>query len=247
MNTTIRTTARTLTLTGALAASLFTATTMAQTPEAAGCAGVSTPAAGAMGGMDMGTPGAMGGMDMGTPGAMDMDMEVEFDQMYIDMMIGHHGGIIGLAEVAQAEVQDPRLQEIARTIIDVQSAEQEELSGLRAEWYGSPEPAPMDDMMMSMMMEAMPGMGTADEMMMQMDPAQQVQAFCAAEDKDLAFIDMTIAHHQMAITSSEAALEQAVHPEITAFAERVIADQQAEIDELEAIRAELTGEATPAS
>ena len=36
-------------------------------------------------------------------------------------------------------------------------------------------------------------------------------------------------------------------PEIQAFAERVITDQQREIDELETIQAELTGEAPPAS
>lgn len=242
MNLSLRKTTRTLAIAGALTASSLGVTAFAQTPETgvASCADVATPAA---------SSGTMGqGMEgMGTPGAMDMNMEVEFDQMYIDMMIAHHGGIIGLAGVAQNEVQDPRLQEIAKTIIEVQSAEREELSALRAGWYGSPEPAAMDDMMMGMMMEAMPGMGSSEEMMMQMDPTAQVQAFCAAEDKDVAFIDMTIAHHQMAIDSSEIALEQAVHPELKTIAENVISAQQAEIDELEAIRADLTGEATPAS
>jgi len=101
--------------------------------------------------------------------------------------------------------------------------------------------------MMSMMMEAMPGMGSAEEQMQIMDAQWQVQTFCAAEDYDLAFIDQTIPHHQMAIDASEIALDQAVHPEIAAIAQEVIDAQQAEIDELETIRAELTGEASPAA
>ena len=74
-----------------------------------------------------------------------------------------------------------------------------------------------------------------------------IEAFCAAEDKDLAFIEQVIPHHQMAIDTSQAALEHAVHPELVTIAEDVIAAQEAEIVELEAIRADLTGEATPAS
>jgi uncharacterized protein (DUF305 family) len=234
MNTKMHKILRTLAMTGVLTTTMMGVSAVAQTPEAVGCGPVGTPAA---------TPGMME-HDMGTQAMMH---EMEFDQLYIDMMIPHHESIIAMAEVALTELEDPRLQEIAQTIIDTQEPEQDELAALRNEWYGSMEPAPMDAMMMSMMMEAMPGMGSADAMMMQMNPELQVQAFCAAEDKDLAFIDMTIPHHQMAVDASEIAVEQAVHPEIQAFAERVIADQQREIDELEEIRAELIGEATPAT
>jgi hypothetical protein len=45
--------------------------------------------------------------------------------------------------------------------------------------------------------------------------------------------------------ASEAALQQAVHPEIRDFAQRVIDAQQREIDELTAIRQELYDSATP--
>ena len=60
-------------------------------------------------------------------------------------------------------------------------------------------------------------------------------------------IDLTISHHQMAIMASQAAREQATHEEIRAVAERVIQDQQREIDELQMIRSERTGGGTPAS
>jgi len=79
----------------------------------------------------------------------------------------------------------------------------------------------------------------------QMDAATQVTSFCSASDPDLAFIDLVIPHHESAIAASETALDQATHHRIRDFAKRVIADQQAEIEQLTAIRAELTGEATP--
>jgi uncharacterized protein (DUF305 family) len=245
----MKTTFRTLALAGVLGASLLgaQASTTAQTP-AAGCGAAATPAAGMMD-HGMSTP-AMDhgghGMDMATPGAMH-GQHVEFDQMYIDMMIPHHESVMALAETALPELTDPRLKEIAQAIIDAQGPEIAELEQLRAEWYGSPEPAAMDDAMMGMMMEAMPGMGSAEHQMQVMSAEWQVQTFCAAANKDLAFIDQVIPHHQMAIDSSEIAVEKAVHPELKAIAERVITDQEAEIDELEAIRADLTGAATPAS
>jgi uncharacterized protein (DUF305 family) len=180
-----------------------------------------------------------GGMSMSTPMA-SMAMDVEFDQLYIDMMIPHHGSVVALAEAALPRLTDPRLVQIAETIIETQTAEQAEMERYRQQWYGSAEPMPMDMHTMEMMMQAMPGMGSSMTDMANMMSAEwQVSTFCAAADPDLAFIDQVIPHHQMAIASSRDALERAVHPEIVAFAQRVIEDQQREIAELEQIRSEL--------
>ena len=175
-------------------------------------------------------------------------MAVEVDQLYIDMMLPHHGSIVALAEAALPELTDPRLQEMAQSIIGTQTAEQQELEQYREEWYGSAEPVALDQHMMDMMTVAMPSMESSmDAMMNQMSADYQVATFCAAEDPDLAFIDQTFPHHQMAIDASMDVLEKAVHPEIAEFAQKVIDAQQQEIDELTAIRAELTGEGTPVS
>jgi len=183
----------------------------------------------------------MSGMDMGTP-TSDMEMgEVELDQLYIDMMIPHHASIVALSQAALPRLTDERLIEIARTIIDTQTAEQEELRRYREEFYGDPEPMAMEGQTMDMMMEAMSGMGSMEDMSFQMDSQAQVNAFCAAENPDLAFIDLTIPHHEMAIAASEIALEQAIHQEIKDFSQRVIDAQQAEIDELLEIRKDLAG------
>jgi uncharacterized protein (DUF305 family) len=190
----------------------------------------------------------MEGMMMSTPAAGGHDMagaKIEFDQLYIDMMIPHHQSIIALAEAAQDRLTDERLVAIAENIISSQQAENEELQDYREQWYGSRTTMPMDGSMMDMMGMMMPGMGDMEAMAAMMDADALVAAFCAGEDADLTFIDLTIPHHQMAIMASQAALEQATHEEIREVAERVIEDQQREIDDLTTIRAELTGEGTP--
>jgi uncharacterized protein (DUF305 family) len=203
---------------------------------------------------DMADMQDMGSMSMGTASNASSTevstMPMEFDLHYIDMMIPHHLSIIGLAQAALPTLTDPRLQAIAQDIIDNQDTEIDELKGYRQTWYGSPEPLPMDDAMMQMMMTMMPtmaAMSSMDQMTAEMNAQAQVQAFCSADDPDLAFIDLTIPHHQMAIASSQDALSMATHQELKDFAQNVIDAQQQEIDELTQIRAELTDGATPAA
>jgi uncharacterized protein (DUF305 family) len=129
----------------------------------------------------------------GSHGAMEMD----FDLMYIDMMILHHGSVVALANVALPELTDPRLQEMAGNIISAQSEEITQLTEWRTEWYGSADPMPMDEAMMDQMMVMMPGMGDATDMMNQMDADYQVSTFCAASDPDLAFIELVIPHDRL--------------------------------------------------
>lgn len=207
-------------------------------------------AASPMAGMMMEPAGdmPMGDMPMGasTPMAGMGHMAMEIDQMYIDMMIPHHQSIIAMSEAALPRLSDERLREIAQAVIITQQPEIDELRGHREALYGDANPMPMDGGMASAMMEMMPGMsGTMDEMAMQMSAGALVAEFCAAENADLAFVDLTIPHHQMAIEASEAVLEQAVHPEIRDVAQRVIDAQEREIETLTEIRAELTDSAMP--
>ena len=195
------------------------------------------------------TPGAMAHeMPMaGTPAAGIDHMVMEFDQMYIDMMIPHHQSIIAMAQAALPQLQDDRLLEIAQAVIEDQGAEIVQLQEYREAWYGDPNPMPMDEAMLAAMDEMKPGMGDSESMATMMDAEALVAAFCVAENSDLGFIDLTIPHHEMAIQASEAAMEQAAHDEIRMVAESVIEDQQREIDELTAIRQEFTEAATPSA
>lgn len=225
------------------------------------CASVGAPSAAGSAGTMPGGPGMAGG---NAPAGQNRP----FDEAYIDMMIPHHASIIALAEAARGRLTDPRLVQIANDIVSSQQGEIATLRADGAKWYGSPDAMPMGGDVLGMLgMAGMTGnaggsgmtggdaggsgmMGHAGaqepEAMVLMDARALVAEFCAAENPDLAFIDLAIPHHQMAITASEAALKEATHEEIRAIAREVIAAQQREIDEMRAIRAELTGAATPA-
>jgi uncharacterized protein (DUF305 family) len=191
---------------------------------------------------------AMGNMPMmtGTPMA-GMGHMMPVDQMYIDMMIPHHQSIIAMAEAAMPRLTDERLREIAQAVIATQRPEIDALRDYRQQLFGDSMPMPMDSAMMEAMMQIMPGMpGTMPQMASMMNAGDLVATFCAAENPDLAFIDLVITHHQMAIAASQSALAQADNQEIQDIAQDVIDAQQLEIETLVEIRAEIAGEATPA-
>ena len=239
--------ARWLSLAGvvALVAGLLTAVMAPHAPAAAGqatpaaCPTGATPAAGMDPG-DVATPAAgTDHRDMATPAALESDL------VYIDMMLPHHGSVVALAEVALPLLTSPELRVIATAIIATQTAESAELVGYREQFYGSGEPLPMSEIM-----PAMAGlMPEAHDLMMMdmdlMDATALVASFCAqtagAEPgtADRVFIDFVIPHHESAILASRPALTDAIHPEIREFAQRVIDAQQAEIDQMERIRATL--------
>lgn len=175
------------------------------------------------------------------------DQAIEFDQVYIDLMIPHHASIIALARTALPRLSEERLIPIAERIINREDAEVSTLRLYREEFYGSVRPIPLDAAMMDRVAEAMPLLPDADAITSQLDRGALMTAFCTAHNPDLAFIDITLSHHEVAITASVVAFVRAVHPEIHSFAKTVVETQQREVDELTAIRAELLGIGTPAS
>lgn len=61
--------------------------------------------------------------------------ERPFDKAFIDNMIPHHQSAIEMAEVAQQESENPRIQELARNIISAQEREIAQMEEWRKEWY----------------------------------------------------------------------------------------------------------------
>jgi uncharacterized protein (DUF305 family) len=199
--------------------------------------------------METPAPGMGPGMMHGSP-VLPM---MEFELMFIDMMIPHHEGAVAMARVALARAEHEDVRQLAQAIIDVQSREIEQLRAWRNQWYPDAPHMPMEQMMETMMgmMQGMPGVGAGQQMMemMQhgMDAEGQMRALCETQGPfDLAFIDGMIAHHQSAILMAQAALQHAQHPELRAFAQGVIDAQQAEIEQMTRWRAEWYG-ATPAA
>ncbi len=92
------------------------------------------------------TPGAMAHeMPMaGTPAAGMDHMAMEFDQMYIDMMIPHHQGAIRMARAELDNGSNAELTELAQAIIDAQASEIDQMKTWRVEWFGTDSPAGED-------------------------------------------------------------------------------------------------------
>jgi uncharacterized protein (DUF305 family) len=221
------------------------------TPVSDPCAMLPPATPGMMGGPMMGTPGA--GMEPGMMHATPGMPVIDFDLMFIDMMIEHHEGAIAMAQVALVRAEHEEVRQVAQAIIGAQSREIEQLRAWRDQWYPNAPHMP-EEQMMGMMMEmmmGMPGMG-ADQQMMEMlqhgmDAPGQMRALCTVQGPfDLAFINGMIFHHQSAIAMAQVALQQAQHPELRAFAQGVIDAQQAEIEQMTRWRAEWYG-ATPAA
>jgi uncharacterized protein (DUF305 family) len=163
----------------------------------------------------------------------------EIDQMFIDMMVPHHEGAVAMAQTALERSQRSEIQEMANAIIASQEEEIGQMKAWRQEWYGSSETPPMSQMPM---IQEMPGMSMGHVMDMQAD----VDALRAApEPFDLAFIDAMIPHHQSAIDAAQMVLNAAVHPEMSEMARQVIAEQQKEIEQMQAWRLEWYPDAPP--
>lgn len=151
-------------------------------------------------------------MDMSGMNHGPMDMtEVEF----LDGMVVHHQGAVTMATEALTQATRPEIKALAQTIIDAQTPEVAQLQAWRTEWYAQ-EPA-TDPAMLAMM-----GMG------------DMTVATDTNKPYDERFLEAMISHHWGAIQMAEGVKMMATHPELIAFAEKVITDQTAEIKTMEA-------------
>ncbi|MBX5440110.1 MAG: heavy metal translocating P-type ATPase [Solirubrobacteraceae bacterium] len=91
---------------------------------------------------DLPEPDAGMGMSDDETGMATDPVELEtaepFDRAFIDAMIPHHEGAIAMARRLLDEGEDPRLQRMARAIVEAQSREIEQMRRWRAAWYGAP-------------------------------------------------------------------------------------------------------------
>jgi uncharacterized protein (DUF305 family) len=169
-------------------------------------------------------------------GAGASDMSMEFDRMFIDMMVPHHESAVEMARVVLERTERPEMRQLAEEIIEAQEGEIEQLRSWRQEWYGSSDTPSMAEMPM---LHGMPGM---DHGTQSMDMAAEVELLrTAPEPFDQAFIDAMILHHQSAIDAARLAEQQASRQEIRELAQTIIADQQREIDQMRSWREEWYG------
>lgn len=187
----------------------------------------------------------MGGMATSGPAAELPDLDLAF----IDLMTPHHEGAVVMSEIALVRAERPEIVDLARSIIDSQTAEQDQMREWRSVWY--PDAPEYDDAtLLSAFDTVQAELGVpadAGAVHDHMDPAADARAICsAAEPFDLAFIDRMISHHQAAIGMAEVVLVAGEREEIRTFAQAVIDDQSAEIAQMQVWREQWFG-ATPAA
>ncbi|GAA5198140.1 DUF305 domain-containing protein [Microbacterium jejuense] len=178
----------------------------------AGCAGA---ADGDMAGMDHGanTPAATAA---GAKGA---------DVMFAAMMIPHHEQAVEMADLVLAKDDvDPRVRAIAERVQAAQGPEIARMQGWLDVW-GVDEQAPSSGM------DHGAGMMTEDDM--------TALADADGATAGVLFLEQMVAHHQGAVVMAEEALDSASDADVLELARQVIADQTAEIDEMQQLAAQL--------
>lgn len=138
------------------------------------------------------------------------------DNDFAAMMKTHHMGALEMAKLEVAQGQEPQLKQMAQKMIDEQQREIAELntflSGHTAHGGGDAFHKEV--------------MGQMNNMKMDMDHSGSI---------DKQFAQMMVPHHQGAIDMAKAYLESGAHEEkLKTMANKIITDQQKEIQELQA-------------
>lgn len=153
----------------------------------------------------------------------------EADTAFAQMMIVHHQGAIEMADLAARQAQSADVQALAERISAAQGPEIETMSGWLSAWGEDPMPADSD----------MAGM---DHSGMDMDGRSQEEVMAelrglSGADFDRQFLTLMIAHHQGAIEMAQTQLADGRDPQAIELAQKIIADQEAEIEEMQGLLA----------
>ena len=136
---------------------------------------------------------------------------------------------IEMADLAAQQAQSADVKALAERISAAQGPEIETMSGWLSAWGEDPMPADSD----------MAGM---DHSGMDMDGRSQEEVMAelrglSGADFDRQFLTSMIAHHQGAIEMAQTQLADGRDPQAIELAQKIIADQEAEIEEMQGLLA----------
>lgn len=144
------------------------------------------------------------------------------DGHFIEMMIPHHEGAIDMAKMALNRAKHPEIKVLARSIIEEQQREIDQMQGWYQQWYGVPVPD-VSTPRMGMMGRRHQGM---------MDMAIHGDTLEKAADFDREFLREMIPHHQMAVMMSSMVINGGNQPELRNLANSMIQSQTKEINQM---------------
>jgi len=147
------------------------------------------------------------------------------DTEFAQGMIAHHEQAIEMAEIAL----DPNIgasPEVIDLATRIQGAQDPEVQLMTAWLTAAGEPVTMDAME-GHDMSSMDGMMTAEQM--------DAMGAATGTEFDTMWLEMMIAHHEGAISQSQTVKAKGSNAEVMTLADQIIAAQQAEITEMQAL------------
>ncbi|WP_206451724.1 DUF305 domain-containing protein [Micrococcus sp. KRD096] len=219
---------RTMTLTALALASALTLTacgTGAQDENAGAeaSATAATPAA-----TDTATPSATESATSSATGSAE-EVSAEHndaDVMFAQMMIPHHQQAVEMSEMLLAKDDVPaEVAAFAQKVIDAQGPEIERMNAMLTAWGQDPVDTDGMDGMEGMDHGGMSGMMSEEDMA----ALEQAQGTEAAR----LYLEQMTAHHKGAVDMAKDEVEDGQNPQAVQLAEQVIADQEAEITEMQ--------------
>ena len=155
------------------------------------------------------------------------------DVMFAQMMVPHHEQAVEMSEMLLAKDDVPaEVAEFAQRVIDAQGPEIERMNDMLTAWEAEPL-ADAEDM------DGMDhGSGAGMSGMMSEEDMSALEDAQGAGAAQLYLEQMTV-HHEGAVEMAQEQIEQGQNPQAVELARQVVADQEAEIAEMEQMLQEL--------
>jgi len=151
------------------------------------------------------------------------------DVLFAQSMVVHHSQAIDMSQmILDKDDIDPSVTELAQDIKDAQGPEIDQLNGFLERWGA---PSEMDGM------DGMEGMDGVDGTMSEEDMAD-LEAATGIEASRLFLEQMTV-HHEGAVEMAQVQVDEGEDPDATALAEKIIEDQNAELELMDELLATL--------
>lgn len=151
------------------------------------------------------------------------------DVTFATEMIPHHQQAVEMAELAADRAQSPEVRQLAQDIEAAQGPEIQTMTQWLEDWGQETRSGSIDHGDM--------GHGGSEEMPGMMDQTEMDQLTKSdGAAFDQMFLEMMIAHHEGAIEMARTERESGENPDALALAEKIEADQKAEIATMKDLR-----------
>lgn len=189
------------------------------------------------------TPAAPGAATTTAPAATEAAAaHNDADVAFVQGMIPHHAQAVQMSQLAEQRATNPQVKQLATQIDQAQGPEIQQMQAMLQSWGLPAQPTAaadtsgMNHSNTSAMpgTDGMPGMSGGMPGMMSDQQMQQLGAATGPEF-DRMFLQMMIQHHTGAIQMSQTELRDGQNPDAKALAQQIIAAQQAEITQMQAL------------